>query len=144
LDLARNNLVGAIPSGLFLLKNLSHVYLYHNRLSGEIPRLVESTNLIHIDLSMNNLTGSISKDFGKLQNLKLLYLFTNQLIGEILTSLAQLSRLIDFKVFSNKLAGTLPSKLTHTASNILAALHSAVFDDDVPERGRKKNIGLRK
>jgi hypothetical protein len=73
-------LVGAIPSGLFFMKNLSYVYLYHNRLSREISRL----------------------------------------------------------------AGTLPPELTHTASDILAALHSTVFDDDGTERRRKETEGCGK
>jgi hypothetical protein len=37
-----------------------------------------------------------------------------------------------------RLAGTLPPELTHTASNILAALHSAVFDDDALRGEEKK------
>jgi hypothetical protein len=37
-----------------------------------------------------------------------------------------------------RLAGTLPPELTHTASDILAALHSAVFDDDALRGEEKK------
>jgi Leucine-rich repeat (LRR) protein len=69
LDLSRNNLSGKISSGLFLLKNLRIVYLYKNKLSDEIPRVVEALNIDVVDLSENNLTGTIPDDFGRLTNL---------------------------------------------------------------------------
>ncbi|KAK8991630.1 hypothetical protein V6N11_062634 [Hibiscus sabdariffa] len=110
LDLAVNNLEGPIFSRLFSLKNLTIVYLFHNKLSGEIPKTVDALRLIKVDLSMNDLTGSIPEDFGKLQNLESLNLAYNQLTGELPTSISQLPALRDFRIFQNKLSGVLPSE----------------------------------
>ncbi|KAA8525232.1 hypothetical protein F0562_007087 [Nyssa sinensis] len=111
LDLSGNNLQGPIPPGLFLLKNLNGVYLYKNRLSGEIPSSIQSFNLTAIDLGMNKLTGSIPEDIGKLQQLEVLDLFYNQLSGEIPPSISLIPTLRIFKLFNNNLTGVLPPEL---------------------------------
>ncbi|KAJ7969533.1 Receptor-like protein kinase [Quillaja saponaria] len=108
LDLSLNGLNGKIPIGLFTLKNLRILYLYKNRLSGEIPGVIEALNLTEIDLSDNNLTGKIPEEFGKLEKLTGLSLSTNQLSGEIPESMGRLPALIDFGVFINNLSGPLP------------------------------------
>ncbi|GKV11790.1 hypothetical protein SLEP1_g23011 [Rubroshorea leprosula] len=99
LDLSMNRLTGKIPDGLFMLKNLSALYLYKNKFSGEIPQVIEASNLIVLDLSMNNLTGIIPDDIGKLQKLKILSLFFNQLSGEIPQSLGQIPTLKDVRAW---------------------------------------------
>jgi len=44
LDLAGNDLEGKIPNGLFFfLKNLTVLYLFDNKLSGEITQRVDET-----------------------------------------------------------------------------------------------------
>ncbi|KAL8170990.1 hypothetical protein V2J09_022794 [Rumex salicifolius] len=114
LDLVGNEVValeGEIPSGLFLLKDLTYVYLYKNNLSGEIPSVVQSLNLTEIDLSLNNLSGSIPQDFGKLKQLRILNLFNNKLDGEIPASIGLLPELEYLKVFYNNLSGVLPTEL---------------------------------
>ncbi|KAL7168042.1 hypothetical protein ACSBR2_038475 [Camellia fascicularis] len=108
LDLSNNNLTGTIPSGLFLLKNLTKLYLYKNHLSGAIPWPIEALKMEIIDLSHNNLTGTIPADFGKLTKLSGLALFENQLSGEVPESIGRLPSLRDVKLFNNNLSGTLP------------------------------------
>ncbi|KAL5771121.1 hypothetical protein ACOSP7_015275 [Xanthoceras sorbifolium] len=108
LDLSINTLTGKIPISLFMLKNFSELYLYKNKLSEEIPQVVESLNLSVIDLSYNNLTGTIPNDFGKLQKLSGLSLMFNQLSGEIPESIGRLPVLKDVRLFDNNLSGTLP------------------------------------
>ncbi|KAI3454104.1 hypothetical protein Pfo_010767 [Paulownia fortunei] len=111
LDLSVNDMEGAIPSGLFLLKNLSKVYLYKNRFSGSIPHVIESLDMVEVDLSMNNLTGRIPEDFGKLENLELLNLFANKLYGEVSPSIGLIPSLKNFRVFRNNLSGILPPEM---------------------------------
>ncbi|KAF3619374.1 putative histidine decarboxylase-like [Capsicum annuum] len=111
IDLAYNKLEGEIPSGLFLLKNLTIMYLFSNRLSGSIPETFESSNLIELDVSNNNLTGKIPESFGEFEHLEILNLFSNQLYGAIPESIAKISTLKEFKVFRNKLNGSLPSEM---------------------------------
>ncbi|XP_073220380.1 uncharacterized protein [Cicer arietinum] len=115
LDISENNLTGNIPSGLFMLKNLSIVYLDRNSFHGEIPSFVEAMNLIEIDLAENNLTGKIPNDFSKLKKLTWLDLFMNNLSGEIPQSIGNLPSLIGFSVFKNKLSGRVPSEFENSA-----------------------------
>ncbi|KAG5099289.1 hypothetical protein JHK82_044341 [Glycine max] len=108
LDLSQNNLSGPIPSGLFMLENLSIMFLSRNNLSGEIPDVVEALNLTIIDLTRNVISGKIPDGFGKLQKLTGLALSMNNLQGEIPASIGLLPSLVDFKVFFNNLSGILP------------------------------------
>ena len=127
LDMSGNGLTGEIPSGLFMLKNLTGISLFNNKLSGEIPSLVEALNLTMLDLSRNNFEGKIPEDFGKLQKLTWLGLSVNSLSGVIPESIGLLPSLVNFHVFSNNLSGTIPpefgrfSKLKtfHIANNSL-------------------------
>ena len=107
LDISQNGLTGKIPSGLFMLKDLTRLLLSRNDLSGELPDVVEALNLTIIELAQNNLTGKIPDDFRKLQKLTGLSLLVNNFSGEIPQSIGQLPSLIDFKVFMNNLSGTL-------------------------------------
>ncbi|XP_073031672.1 uncharacterized protein [Primulina eburnea] len=108
LDLSDNGLNGSIPDDLFLLDNLTNLFLFKNGLSDSIPRRIECLNMQVLDLSSNKLTGTIPDDFGKLNNLTGLALFFNQLSGEIPPSIGRLPKLMDFKLFSNNLSGELP------------------------------------
>ncbi|BFG39834.1 hypothetical protein CerSpe_261080 [Prunus speciosa] len=108
LDLAYNSLNGTIPSGLFLLKNLSIIYLFTNSLSGDVPQMVEALNLSIIDISDNNLTGPIPEDYGNLTKLTELALFLNGFSGAVPASIGRLPKLKKFRVFINNLSGTLP------------------------------------
>ncbi|CAL5339188.1 unnamed protein product [Camellia sinensis] len=111
LDLSINSLTGNIPSGLFLLNNLTILYLFRNQLSGAIPQVVEALNLAEIDLSANNLNGTIPDDFGKLTKLSGLDLIFNQLSGELPASIGRLPSLEVVKLFNNNLSGVLPPDL---------------------------------
>ncbi|KAL2470194.1 Protein kinase family protein with leucine-rich repeat domain [Abeliophyllum distichum] len=102
---------GEIPSELFLLRNLSNVYLFKNRFSGPIPLQIESLNMIEIDLAMNNLNGTIPEDFGKWTKLELLNLFSNKLYGKIPQSIGLIPSLTNFRVLNNKLSGILPPEI---------------------------------
>ncbi|KAK9059476.1 hypothetical protein SSX86_020178 [Deinandra increscens subsp. villosa] len=108
LDLSRNQINGSIPSDLFMLKNLTEVYLYMTNLTGGIPDSVEALNMKIIDLSENKLTGKIPDGFGNLMSLTNLTLMFNQLSGEIPESIGRLPHLQDVRIFDNKLSGTLP------------------------------------
>ncbi|XP_051129633.1 receptor-like protein kinase HSL1 [Andrographis paniculata] len=111
LDLSLNQIEGEIPSNLFLLKNLSKVYLFNNQFSGPIPQEIQSFKIVEIDLSKNNLTGRIPEDFGKLNNLEVLSLFANRLNGEIPPSIGLIPSLRNLRIFMNNLSGTLPPEM---------------------------------
>nr|GEX84253.1 reverse transcriptase domain-containing protein [Tanacetum cinerariifolium] len=108
LELSVNRLEGSIPSDLFLLKNLTQVYLYGNNLTGAIPDSIEAWNMQIIDLSANKLTGKIPDGFGNLTSLTNLTLMINRLSGEIPVGIGRLPKLNDIRVFQNNLSGQLP------------------------------------
>ncbi|KAL1356566.1 hypothetical protein HN51_008565 [Arachis hypogaea] len=133
LDLSQNDLTGEIPSSLFLLKNLSVVYLWGNKLSGEIPSKIEASNLTNISLSKNMLTGKIPEDFGKLQMLMEFKLNMNNLSGEIPQSIGSLPSLVDFRVFMNNLSGTLPPQFGRNSKLQSFQISSNNFIGMLPE-----------
>ncbi|GER32129.1 leucine-rich repeat receptor-like protein kinase [Striga asiatica] len=122
LDLSTNKMEGSLPNGLFLMKNLSQVYLYQNRFSGWIPQVIESLGLVEIDLATNNLTGKIPLDFCKLEKLELLNLYGNNLFGELPQRIGLLPNLQTLKIFTNNLSGILPPEL---------GIHSKLKDFEV-------------
>ncbi|CAM8945446.1 unnamed protein product [Rhodiola kirilowii] len=133
LDLAANNLSGTIPRSLFLLKNLTDLYLYQNKFSGEIPRVIEAVNLLDIDLSINNLNGTIPGDFGKLVMLKALGLFHNQLTGAVPESIGRLPALQHLKLFTNSLSGSLPADFGKFSKLKAFEVASNSFTGNLPE-----------
>ena len=61
---------------------VTHLVLYNNELTGEIPaKLGSLTNLVSLSFSSNQLTGEIPAEFGDLSNLGNLYFSRNQLTG---------------------------------------------------------------
>ncbi|KHM99760.1 LRR receptor-like serine/threonine-protein kinase HSL2 [Glycine soja] len=133
LDMSNNSLAGGIPSGLFLLKNLTSLLLYGNSLSGEIPSVVEALNLVYLDLARNNLTGKIPDAFGKLQQLSWLSLSLNGLSGVIPESFGNLPALKDFRVFFNNLSGTLPPDFGRYSKLQTFMIASNGFTGKLPE-----------
>ncbi|KAL8504043.1 hypothetical protein ACS0TY_022687 [Phlomoides rotata] len=133
LDLSLNHMEGEIPSGLFLLKNLTLVYLFKNRFSGSIPPVIQSLNLEEVDLGMNNLTGEIPEDFGKLQKLRYLHLFTNNLYGEVPASIGRIPSLQNFRVFKNNLSGILPPEMGNHSKLEAFEVSDNHFTGNLPE-----------
>ncbi|KAL5202561.1 hypothetical protein ABZP36_013513 [Zizania latifolia] len=113
LDLSMNSFTGRIPPAIWSLQKLQHLFLYTNKLIGDvvINGKIGATSLIELDLSVNQLTGAIPESFGSLVNLTVLNLMTNNFSGEIPVSIAQLPSVVIMKLFNNNLSGTLPPEL---------------------------------
>ena len=108
----RGNQLTSIPSELFTLPDLSHLYLWGNRLIGEIPiELGNLSNLTLLSLHSNQLSGEIPPELGNLSNLTTLALHNNQLGGEIPTELGTLSNLTHLSIWGNQLSGEIPTEL---------------------------------
>ena len=98
LVLSSSNLTGEVPSSICQLKNLSHLDLYNNAISGSFPRFLSNcTNLKYLDLGLNKFTGEIPTSIGKMTQLQTLLLDSNFFNGCMprfisnLTNLQQLS-----------------------------------------------------
>ncbi|KAK8704598.1 hypothetical protein V6N13_048218 [Hibiscus sabdariffa] len=91
LDLADNQLVGTIPvstptsPGLDLLLKAKHFHFNKNKLSGTIPPILFSSEmvLIHVLFDGNQFTGSIPSTLGLVQTLEVLNLAHNNLTGPL-------------------------------------------------------------
>lgn len=78
LELARNNLVGAIPKELENLSNLEFLSLGDNELTGAIPaELGKLINLEYLDISSNKLYGGIPASFANLVALEVFIINNN-------------------------------------------------------------------
>ncbi|GKV52135.1 hypothetical protein SLEP1_g58727, partial [Rubroshorea leprosula] len=117
LDLSDNQLGGSLPvsdgttPGLDKLVKTLHFHLGQNKLSGEIPEQIFSSNmaLIHLLLDGNELTGPIPSTLGLVQALLVVRLHNNSLIGNVPSNLNNLTNLTDLYLSNNKLSGTLPN-----------------------------------
>ncbi|KAL6851763.1 hypothetical protein ACP4OV_020327 [Aristida adscensionis] len=113
LDMPENSFTGGIPPEIWNLQNLKYLYLFSNRISGEIVinGPIKAAGLLEIDLSANQLSGTIPEGFGSLKNLRYLNLHQNSLSGEIPASIAKLPSLVFLWLWDNKLNGVLPPEL---------------------------------
>ncbi|MCD7469444.1 hypothetical protein HAX54_008495 [Datura stramonium] len=134
LDLSVNGLSGSIPSGLFQLKNLTIVFLYNNRLSGNIPQSVTSLNLDVVDLCKNNLTGKIPEDFGKLKKLSRMIVFDNNLTGELPDSLGNCESLRYLRAENNSISGKIPDGLWTAEKLSTFMIQDNLFTGQLPHR----------
>jgi len=76
LNLAHNQLTGALPGEIRFLKNLQKLNLSYNDMTGVPAEVGQLTELKELDLSYNRFTG-LPNELGNLRNLKILNLTGN-------------------------------------------------------------------
>ncbi|XP_028762892.1 probable leucine-rich repeat receptor-like protein kinase At5g49770 [Neltuma alba] len=117
LDLTENELEGLIPvssgsmPGLDKLLNTKHFHLGKNKLSGEIPPqlFTSEMTLKHVLLDSNKLTGNIPLTLGLVQSLEVVRFDNNSLIGNLPQNINNLTNLQEMYFSNNKLSGPMPS-----------------------------------
>ncbi|XP_027353067.1 receptor-like protein 32 [Abrus precatorius] len=125
-DLSSNYFTGPIPS-LNMSKNLFHLALSHNDLTGSIASLgLEGLRkLVQIDLQYNLLNGSIPSYLFTLPLLRSIRLSTNNFGGHLDEySNISSSMLGILDLSSNNLEGTIPKSIFHLRSLIVLQLSS--------------------
>ncbi|KAG0449404.1 hypothetical protein HPP92_027376 [Vanilla planifolia] len=116
LDIADNQLSGPLPistqkiPGLDQLVNTKHFHFNKNKLSGNIPDLLFSSNmsLIHLLFDGNQFTGEIPSSLGLVQTLQVMRLDKNDLSGPVPANINNLTQITEFNLAKNKLTGPLP------------------------------------
>ncbi|QCD97368.1 LRR receptor-like serine/threonine-protein kinase FLS2 [Vigna unguiculata] len=119
--LRSNKFEGSIPPQLFLLSNLIHLDLAHNKLSGSIPQITYNTKEMIVDHYYAPLLVDDSNiDFyekGQVYECKLDFnrrtidLSANKISGEIPTELFRLIRVQTLNLSYNHLTGTIPKTI---------------------------------
>ena len=106
-------LEGDVPSQLGLLRQLTHLDLSVNKLSGEgLPtELGRLYNLEELRVDNNMIRGTIPAELGNLRKLKRLILFHNSISGTIPAQLGRLGQLRALFLQNNRLYGELPREL---------------------------------
>ncbi|XP_030439767.1 receptor-like protein 7 [Syzygium oleosum] len=108
LELADCGLSGSIPSSMEKLSELTYLDLSSNNLTGSVPPYGASRNLTHIRLYNNALTGQItSVGWEDLLNLEILDMQDNSLEGDIPPALFTLPRLEGILLSHNRFNGHL-------------------------------------
>ncbi|WJX31799.1 hypothetical protein P8452_20192 [Trifolium repens] len=106
IDLSYNSFSGSIPHSWKYLKNLMHINLWSNKLSG-VVHLSNWTQLEVLILGGNEFSGTIP--FKMSQNLQVVILRANQFGGTIPTQLFNLPYLFHLDLAHNKLSGSMPN-----------------------------------
>ncbi|KAI3868633.1 hypothetical protein MKX03_013143 [Papaver bracteatum] len=133
LVLAKNNIIGSIPTSLSNLTSLDTLDVYDNQLSGIIPqdigRLRSLTSLV---LSRNNITGSIPISVCNLTNLLLLRFDENNLSGTIPREIGRIGSLTSFQVAINNLNGPVPASVGNLRDLTFLSLAQNEFTGSLP------------
>ncbi|MEM7127847.1 MAG: leucine-rich repeat domain-containing protein [Chloroflexota bacterium] len=133
LDLAANELSGAIPVELGSLARLERLYMERNELTGPIPgELGNLTSLTELYLAENGLSGTIPAALGQLASLQLLDLNGNQLDGNIPAELGNLTMLEGLWLDGNQLSGSIPAALGELANLQTLWLFNNQLSDPLP------------
>lgn len=129
LDLGGNRLSGNIPDSIGQLERLEELHLNNNDMSGELPSTLSNcTNLITIDLKVNNFGGELQKvDFFSLPNLKTLDLLYNSFSGTVPESIYSCSKLNALRLSNNNLHGQLSPAIANLKHLVFLSLVSNSF-----------------
>lgn len=140
LDLADNQLSGTLPvstnkdPGLDQLLHTKHFHFNKNKLSGNIPEKLFSTNmsLIHLLFDGNQFTGNIPASLGLVQTLEVMRLDKNFLSGLVPTNINNLTQITELNLANNKLSGPLPDLSGMTLLNYVDLSNNSFDPSETP------------
>ncbi|CAH8300132.1 unnamed protein product [Eruca vesicaria subsp. sativa] len=140
-DIADNQIEGTLPvsngtssPGLDMLLETKHFHFGKNKLSGDIPENLFSSNmtLIHVLFDGNQFTGRIPDTLSLVKTLTVLRLDRNKLTGNIPTSLNNLTSLQELYLANNKFTGTLPNLTSLTSLYTLDVSNNTLESSPIP------------
>ncbi|KAK9117938.1 hypothetical protein Scep_016031 [Stephania cephalantha] len=131
LNLASNNLRGAVPAGLGNCTSLQKLFLSSNCLSGNLPNeLFKLKQLSWLRLDQNSLSGRLD-GIGNLSNLVQLDISNNQYSGFLPDIFGSLGKLERFAADSNNFSGPLPSSLSSSQSLQIVSLRGNLLTGSI-------------
>ncbi|KAK7860598.1 receptor-like protein kinase 7 [Quercus suber] len=120
------------PNEVFLLTNLTWLYLSNCGIQGTIPAEIGNLKeLINLELADNNMTGKTPVEIGNLVNLWQLELYNNSFTGKLPIGLRNLTKLEIFDFSNNYLEGDL-SELRFLNNLVSLQLYQNELSGQVP------------
>ena len=133
LNLANNNLFGALPSEMAGLTAMDSLHLGGNSLAGTFPTsLLDLTGLRVLNLSNNFFRGPLPETIGQMQGLETLVLWGNDFSDLLPAGLWDLTNLKELALFSNQFAGTLSEAIGNLGALELLYLDDNLFSGPLP------------
>lgn len=132
-ELANNNLDGAIPPEIGDLTFLKTLHLDNNRLSDPIPSEIGNLDsLYYLHLDNNGLRGSVPSEIGDLDNLTYLYLQNNLLGDSIPPEIGNLKKLARLSLQDNLFTGSIPSEIGNCTELTALNISDNYLTGDIP------------
>ncbi|XP_076959606.1 receptor-like protein 7 [Bidens hawaiensis] len=134
IDLMGSNFSGNIPESMENLTQLVYLDLSSNKFIGQFPSFQNCKNLAHVDLSWNRLSGIIpSARFQGLHNLVFVDLGFNDFNGPIPSSLFSLQKVQQIKLSNNNFDGLLANFTNPAVSSVdTLDLSSNKLEGEIP------------
>ncbi|KAK1434553.1 hypothetical protein QVD17_00300 [Tagetes erecta] len=130
LRLDRNLLTGDVPSNINNLTRLFEMFLSNNQLTGIVPDLTGLNVLNYLDLSNNTFDPSVVPSwFTTLQSLTTLKMYSTSLVGQLPAALFSIPQLQNVDLSNNRLNGTLDIGLSHSNQLQQVNLQNNEIDD---------------
>jgi hypothetical protein len=116
ITLSKNKFTGLIPPEFNYIRNIEHIDLSNNLITGGILNLLDKIDLTYLTLNNNLMDEEIPEDIGNLRGLITLYLNNNLFHGAIPSSIRNLTALtgirLDYNELTSYTAGTIAPTMT--------------------------------
>ena len=134
LDLSGNSISGTLPDGICRLTSLENLNLADNSLSGSIPNDIGNlSKVVMLDLSGNSLSGSVPESLWTgIAGLQKLFLNDNQLAGGLTASMGQATSLMELDLSGNSFNSVLPAQICSLVNLKVLDMNSAAVYGTIP------------
>lgn len=134
LDLSGNSISGTLPDGICRLTSLENLNLADNSLSGSIPNDIGNlSEVVMLDLSGNSLSGSVPESLWTgIAGLQKLFLNDNQLAGGLTASMGQATSLLELDLSGNSFNSVLPAQICSLVNLKVLDMNSAAVYGTIP------------
>lgn len=128
------DIMGELPSELFMLRKLMDLNLGQNVLNGSIPAEIgQLSNMQYLSLGINNFTGRVPTELGNLTKLISLSFSSNNFFGPLPTELGKLTSLQQLYIDSSGVTGSIPQEFANLKSLRILWASDNLFTGKIPE-----------